>query len=110
MTLLDPKIWSGSVYGDGWTEAAGGDAAVTEPATGAELARIGNAAPADIAAAATRAAAAQRDWAAASFEERAAVLRRAGALFEQNTADIADWIVREAGSVPAKAQFEVGLA
>ena len=48
----------------GWKQAAGGDAAVIEPATGAELGRTGIAAPADIAAAAAAAAAAQPAWAA----------------------------------------------
>ncbi len=52
MTFLDEAIWRGKIYSGGWRQAAGGDAAVIEPATGAELGRTGIAAPADVAAAA----------------------------------------------------------
>jgi len=104
--LMDSKTWQGQVYGDGWTTAHGGDAAVMEPATGAEIGRAGIGDAEDVARATTRAAQAQRDWAATSFEERAAVLRRAGALFERCAADIEHWLVREAGSIPPKAAVE----
>ena len=49
MTFLEEKAWRGRVYSDGWVNPAGGEAAVTEPATGAELSRTGIAAPADVA-------------------------------------------------------------
>ncbi|MGW4643290.1 benzaldehyde dehydrogenase [Sphaerisporangium sp. NPDC004334] len=111
MEFLDPKIWSGSVYGgSGWTGSQAGDAAVIEPATGKEIGRAGIAGPADIATAAGQAARAQRAWAAASFEERAAVLRRAGRLFEDHAAGIQHWLVRESGSIPGKAAFETHVA
>jgi benzaldehyde dehydrogenase (NAD) len=38
------------------------------------------------------------------------VLRRAGDLFTKNAAEIEDWIVREAGSIPPKAQLETHTA
>ncbi|GGL17746.1 aldehyde dehydrogenase [Sphaerisporangium melleum] len=111
MEVLDPKIWSGTVYGgSGWTSSQAGDAAVIEPATGKEIGRAGIAGPADIATAAAQAAKAQRAWAATSFEERAAVLRRAGRLFEEHAADIQHWLVRESGSIPGKAAFETHVA
>ena len=66
MAFLDESTWRGKVYSGGWRQAAGGDAAVIEPATGAELGRTGIAAPADIAAAAATAAAAQPAWARAA--------------------------------------------
>ena len=50
MAFLDESTWRGKVYSGGWKTAAGGDAAVTEPATGAELGRTGIAGPADVAA------------------------------------------------------------
>jgi hypothetical protein len=37
MALLDEATWRGRVYSGGWVTAAGGDAAVTEKATGAEI-------------------------------------------------------------------------
>jgi hypothetical protein len=49
MTFLDDAAWQGRVYSDGWVSPAGGQAAVTEPATGGQLGRTGIAAPADIA-------------------------------------------------------------
>jgi benzaldehyde dehydrogenase (NAD) len=108
--LMTEKTWHGQIYGDGWTAAHGGDAAVREPATGNEIGRIGRADTEDVARAADRAARAQRDWAATSFDERGAVLRRAGALFERCAADIERWLVREAGSIPPKAGVETHTA
>jgi len=110
MTLLDETTWRGLVSSDGWTKAEGGEAAVLEPATGEELGRTGVAAPADVARAASAAARAQRDWAETGFEDRAAVLRRAGALFEEHAAEIREWVVRETGGIPAKADLEVHIA
>ena len=72
MTFLDESSWRGKVFSGGWRRAEGREAAVTEPATGAELGRTGIASPADIAAAAEAAAAAQPAWAALPHTERAA--------------------------------------
>jgi benzaldehyde dehydrogenase (NAD) len=110
MTLLDEKIWTGSVFGGTWEPSAAGDAAVVEPATGAELGRAGIGGSEDIARAARAAAAAQRAWAATSFEERAAVLRRAGLLFEEHAAEIEGWVVRETGAIQPKAALETHIA
>jgi benzaldehyde dehydrogenase (NAD) len=110
MTLMDAKTWTGQVFSDGWNTSRAGDAAVVEPATGAELGRVGIAGPEDVAAAAVRAVRAQREWAAASFEDRAAVLRRAGRLFEEHAEEIGDWVVRETGAVRPKAELETHIA
>ena len=59
MSFLDESTWHAAVYSDGWGKAAG-EAAVTAPATGAEIGRIGIADADDIARAARRAAQAQR--------------------------------------------------
>jgi benzaldehyde dehydrogenase (NAD) len=66
MALMDEAVWRGKIYSGGWVHGGGGDAPVTEPATGAELGRTGIAAPADVARAAQLAAAAQPAWAATS--------------------------------------------
>ncbi|MFC4049718.1 benzaldehyde dehydrogenase [Actinomadura syzygii] len=110
MTLLDPGVWTGKIFDGGWVAADGGSYAVTEPATGGTLGTIGQAGAADVARAARSAAAAQRDWAARTYEERAAVLRRAGRLFEDHAAEVQEWLVREAGSIPPKAQLEAHFA
>jgi benzaldehyde dehydrogenase (NAD) len=98
--------WTGRIHSGGWVTASGGDAAVVAPATGEELGRTGIADAEDVRRACEQASAAQRAWAATSFEERAAVLRRAGTLIEEHEEELQGWIIREAGSVPAKAGLE----
>ncbi|MCW2694035.1 MAG: benzaldehyde dehydrogenase, partial [Mycobacterium sp.] len=106
MSLLSDTTWQGSLFDGAWHPAPSHRAAV-EPATGATLADVGMATPADVTEVAATAAAAQRSWAALPYPERAAVLRRAGDLFTSNSAEIIDWIVRESGSIPGKAAFEI---
>ncbi|MEU6476449.1 benzaldehyde dehydrogenase [Streptomyces sp. NPDC047017] len=109
MALLDSGIWAKKLFGGDWTDAA--DARpVVEPATGDQLGTVGVATAEDVGRAAARAAKAQRGWAARAPQERAAVLRRAGELFTEYAAEVEDWLVREAGSVRAKAGVEVALA
>ena len=110
MTFLDESAWRGKVYSGGWKRAAGGEAAVVEPATGAELGRTGIATVADISAATTAAAAAQPAWAALPYTERAAVLRRAGDIWKANAAEIEQWSIREGGKIAPAAQFETHVA
>ncbi|MEU7227845.1 aldehyde dehydrogenase family protein [Streptomyces chrestomyceticus] len=88
----------------------GGETTAVEPATGEALAAFTLAAPADVQNAAAEAAAAQRAWARTPYTERAAVLRRAGDLIHRHAAELSEWIVREAGSVPGKAGFEIRTA
>jgi benzaldehyde dehydrogenase (NAD) len=109
-SLLDPKAWHGQVYSGGWTPAHGGDAAIEEPATGAEIGRTGAADAEDVARASATAAAAQPAWAATSFEERAAVLRRAGDLIHKHADEIKLWMMRETGAIDGLAAFAVGVA
>src|SRR5215213_1711721 len=110
MSLLDLTTWQGLIHSDGWREGSGGDAPVVEPATGAELARIGVATPPDVQKAARCAADAQQDWAAQPYAARAAVLRKAGQLFTEHAQEIADWLVRESGAVRPFAEFQTQVA
>jgi benzaldehyde dehydrogenase (NAD) len=110
VTLLDQSTWQGKAFSGGWTEPAGGQAAVIEPATGTELGRVGIASPADIAAAAQAAAAAQPAWAATPYTQRAAILRKAGDIWLAHAAEIEDWSIREGGKIPPAAQFETHVA
>ncbi|WP_081882222.1 benzaldehyde dehydrogenase [Cryobacterium sp. MLB-32] len=104
--FLDPVAWSGRIYIDGaWVSGSGGHIPVIEPATGAEIGRVGIAGPTDVTTAAANAADAQKAWAATPHPVRAGVLRRAAALLEQHAAEIMDWNVREVGAVPALAGF-----
>ena len=110
MTFLDEAIWRGKAFSSGWKAVSGGEAPVTEPATGAELGRVGIASPADIAAAATAAAAAQPAWAALPYTERSAVLRRAGDIWKAHAEEIEGWSIREGGKIAPAAQFETHVA
>ncbi|WP_445528418.1 benzaldehyde dehydrogenase [Streptomyces cyslabdanicus] len=109
MALLDSAVWGKRFFSDGWRDAAG-EQPVVEPATGEQLATAGLATAEDVTRASARAAEAQRVWAATSPQRRAAVLRRAGELLAEHATEIEDWLVREAGSVRAKAAFEAQLA
>ncbi|WP_328445419.1 benzaldehyde dehydrogenase [Streptomyces sp. NBC_00386] len=103
MPLLDPTTWqSRPLSGDEHT--------VTEPATGESLAAVTLAGAEDVATAARTARAAQTEWARAPHFVRAAVLRRAGDLFAAHADELRDWIVRESGSIPGKADFELHVA
>lgn len=107
-TLLPAGIWTDRLFDGQWREGSA-VAAVVEPATGAELGRIGMADAAMVAGSAAAAAQAQQAWAAAPYEERAQVLRRAAQLAEQHGGEIGGWIVRESGSTRAKAAFEASI-
>jgi benzaldehyde dehydrogenase (NAD) len=110
VTLLDSSTWRGKIFSGGWSEPGGGEAAVIEPATGAELGRAGLASAADVAAASRAAAAAQPAWAATPYTQRAAILRKAGDIWLAHAAEIEDWVIRESGKIPPAAQFETHVA
>ncbi|MGD3108254.1 aldehyde dehydrogenase family protein [Streptomyces sp. YGL11-2] len=101
MPLLDAKDW---------LSLRGGAAEAVEPATGEVLGALTLAAGPDVEEATAMAAGAQRDWARRPYAERAAVLRRAGDLIHRHAAEIGEWIVREAGSIQGKADFEIRTA
>ncbi|GGZ65264.1 aldehyde dehydrogenase family protein [Streptomyces bluensis] len=103
MPLLDPKTWQSRTL-------SGGEYAVTEPATGETLATVTSASADDVATATGQARAAQAAWARTPHFVRAGVLRRAGDLFTAHAEELRDWIVRESGSVPGKAEFELHVA
>ncbi|MFC7309609.1 benzaldehyde dehydrogenase [Streptomyces monticola] len=103
MPLLDPKNWQPRAL-------AGGAYTITEPATGEQLGALTLAGGDDVDAAAEAAHAAQRAWAALPHFERAAVLRRAGDAFAAHAGELREWLVRESGSIPGKADFELHVA
>lgn len=109
MELLDESIWGGRIFSGMWTSAAQTQP-VVEPATGRAIGRIGMASTGDLATAVKTAVGAQLGWAAAPYDERAAVLRRAGDLWALHSDEVTGWIVREAGSIVPKGQFETSMA
>ena len=111
MGLLDSGDWQGKIFtGGAWVAGGGGDYPVVEPATGAEIGRMGLATPDDVASAGRSAQEAQREWAALPHTARAAVLRKAGDLWAQHAEEISDWNVREVGAVPGLAGFALHVA
>ncbi|GAA2440149.1 benzaldehyde dehydrogenase [Actinomadura vinacea] len=110
MPLLDPNLWTGNIFNGTWKTGSAGTYDIIEPATGDTLGILGRAGTDDAAQAATTAATAQHHWATRPYEERAAVLRRAATLFEEHATEIQQWIVREAGSIPPKAELETRFA
>lgn len=107
-TLLPAAVWQGRVFTGEWSAGAT-DAPVLEPATGQQLGTVGLADAAAMTAACAAAAAAQPAWAATPYEERADILRRAGLLAREHADEITMWLVREAGSIRAKAAVEAGI-
>jgi len=92
-----------------WVTSAGGGMDVAEPGSGKALVSIKAGGAQEIRSACSKARAAQEEWFASPYEERAKVLRKAADLVEDNAATYIDWLVREAGSVEAKAGFEVSI-
>jgi benzaldehyde dehydrogenase (NAD) len=108
--LLSPtEIWRGKIYSNSWTAPGLGTAVVTEKATGATLAEIGVASAADIAAAAGAARQAQKGWAALSGPQRGDILREASRLLLEHASEVAEQLIRETGSIRAKAEWEVHI-
>jgi succinate-semialdehyde dehydrogenase/glutarate-semialdehyde dehydrogenase len=91
-----------------WVDATGGSTfEVTNPATGAVLARIADATPADGDRALAAAAAAQRDWARTEPRARGEVLRSAFELLTERADDFARLMTLEMGKALPEAKGEV---
>jgi len=105
--LKDPGLlkFDGLINGE-WV---GGSArfAVTDPATGAELAQVANLGPVDAAAAISAANKAWPAWRAKTAKERANVLMKWFALLHQHADDLARIMTAEQGKPLAEARGEV---
>lgn len=97
----------GSVILDKPTKARGGQVDVTDKATGEILFKAGLASIEDVDAAVNVTRTAQQAWAARSPVERGDVLREFARLCHVHQEEAGRWIVRETGSIPPKAPFEV---
>ncbi len=109
VTIAAENAWKGKVFTGRWQLASGGTREVIEPATGKVLTEVGFADAEDVREAAQAAAQAQPEWANTPADQRAAVLRRAAQLLEAHAESLRPWIVRETGSIPPKADFELHM-
>ena len=107
--FLNTGIWDGKLFLSGWNQAST-TREICEPANGSVLTRVGIATASDVSEAAKRAKAAQAAWVALPYEQRAAIFRKAAAIIERETAGMTQWIVRETGSIPPKAEVELHAA
>ncbi|WP_425258106.1 NAD-dependent succinate-semialdehyde dehydrogenase [Rubrivivax sp. RP6-9] len=96
----------GLVNGE-WVAGNGARFAVTDPATGAELARVANLGPVDAAAALSAAQKAWGPWRTKTARERAAILMKWFALLHQHADDLARIMTAEQGKPLAEARGEV---
>ncbi|KKW90127.1 benzaldehyde dehydrogenase [Sphingobium chungbukense] len=106
--MLTESHLSGQIFDGSWKSGAS-VSDVIEPATGAVIAKIGLADPTMIAASAASARKAQAQWLALSPDDRAAVFTKAVEIGRMHWDEITEWVMRESGSVRAKAEFELSV-
>jgi benzaldehyde dehydrogenase (NAD) len=106
-TFVAVERWTEKAFDGQWTATLGGVMEATDPATRAVIARLGVASPEDVARYARIARDAQPAWAAQAPQKRAEILNRAADLLEANAPELIDWIMRESGSIEAKAGIEI---
>lgn len=107
--LTSNQTWRAKIFSNGWKDPGAGIADVTEKATGEKLGEVGIASPADVSLAAVSAHLAQKEWAKLPGPKRGDVLREFSRLMLVHANEIAEQLVRETGSIKAKAQWEVQI-
>lgn len=107
MTQTASPRWQQRIFLGDWVAGHGDTVPVTEPATGDTLAQLSTANSDDVDAAARFAADAQPAWAALPFDRRAAILRKVAQLLQERATEINQWNIRECGSIPPKAEWEL---
>ncbi|MFB9930387.1 aldehyde dehydrogenase family protein [Amycolatopsis halotolerans] len=110
MARWDIREADGQIYSGGWRAGGGGTQPVVSPGDGGKVGLAGIADQHDVERAGARAAKAQAEWSGASYRLRADVLTRAAEALRDIRADVEDVLVRESGSLPAKAKHEVDKA
>lgn len=106
-SFLAEEAWQGKIYSGGWIAVQGGTTTVAAPADDSAVAKVGRGRAEDVAMAANAARAAQPAWEATPVQERARILNAAADILQANGEELMPWIIRETGSIPAKAGIEV---
>lgn len=99
--------WEGKIFLGDWQTGHGETIPVIEPATGQSLAMLGTANAQDVDSAVRIAREAQPGWAATPFDRRAEILREVARLLRERGAELNHWNIRECGSIPPKADWEL---
>ena len=109
MLLKDPDLLRAGAYIDGvWLDADSGETtAVSNPATGEEVARVAKCGAAETRRAIDAAFRAQQDWRACSAKERSGALRRLFDLMMANQRDLAVIMTAEQGKPLAESMGEI---
>ncbi|MGQ0510560.1 MAG: NAD-dependent succinate-semialdehyde dehydrogenase [Betaproteobacteria bacterium] len=109
LSLKDPKLFREQCYLDGaWTGAAGGATfAVTNPATGATLAKVPDLGVTEARRAIESSSAAWAIWRAKTAKERGAIMRKWFDLIMANQEDLAQILTAEQGKPLAEARGEI---
>ena len=107
--FLPASLWTEKAFAGSW-RPLNGAMDVVEPATGAVLGRTATANANDIQRACSEAARAQHAWAQTTPDVRRTLLLKVARLLQQHHQDITQWLVREGGSIPPKADAEMQLA
>jgi len=105
-SLLSPQH-EGSIVLDTLVQARGGVVDVLDKATGEVLFKAGLASLDDVNKAVEVTKQAQQEWAQFTPVARGEVLRKFASLCQEHQEEIGQWIIRETGSIPPKASFEV---
>jgi benzaldehyde dehydrogenase (NAD) len=107
--LLTEQHLNGRFFDGTWTSPASASE-VVEPATGKMLGKVGLCEARDVASAAASACTAQGSWIDQSPDTRATVFSKAVDLGRAHSNEIVEWIMRESGSIRAKAEFELNMS
>ena len=98
------------LIGGTWSKAGSGSIDVTNPATGALIARVPSAGAEETAQAIKAAHAAYPAWRAKTANERAVLLRKLAATITEHQEDLAQILTAEQGKSLAEARAEVGMS
>lgn len=105
-TRTTPR-WNQNIYLGTWKAGRGAAVPVIAPATDETLTLLSTADRQDVDEAARAARVAQPQWAAMPFDQRAEILRNFARLLKDRADEINSWNIRECGSIPAKAEWEL---
>lgn len=111
LPLKNPELLvEACLIGGEWSQSGSGQIDVTNPATGAVIARVPSAGAEETKRAIKAAHAAYPAWRAKTANERAVLLRKLAAVITENQEDLAQILTAEQGKSLTEARGEVGMS